>query len=113
MTLVTITYGNQKKTLLNADCRVSVFLSYIRQKCKIHDETIDVDLADEYGNLQCLSSMAPNAFASRQLKGKCEYILVQIRQEGEKMIVEPLLNNWQPLPATRRESSTNPRKSKI
>lgn len=111
MTLVAINYGNHEKVFLNADCQAAVFLSHLRKKCNIDKSTLDIDLTDENGNPQSLSTMLPNKFASNKLGARTEYILVHVYQEGKKTIVQPLLQNWKPI-IRRQESGTNLRKFK-
>jgi len=96
MTLIFVRHGPNKKTMLNADCSPSILLSWLRDKCKIKDQSITLDLSDEDGNLQCISSMVENKHASRQLVDRTVYVLVEVQKEGKQVMIKPLLENWKP-----------------
>lgn len=96
MTLVFVRYGANKKTMLNADCSPSILMSWLRCKCKMEDLSKTVDLSDEDGNLQCISSMVESKHASRQLVDRAVYVLVEVQKEGKRVVIKPLLENWKP-----------------
>ena len=110
---VCVRYGNDNTIILNIDCGLQVFKDCLRRKCNLIETNMAIDLADEFGNVQFLSSKDPRQRVCTILEERLSYVLVELKMEESETIVQPLLNNWIPKSETSdeiiRERSTTSR----
>lgn len=97
MAIVFVRFGFDQKLLVNSDCSPYIFMSWIRNVCDVTDPNIVLDLTDEDGNLQNISSISSSKLTSSKLVERTEYILVKVDKEKHSVTVIPLLQNWKPL----------------
>jgi len=93
---VSVRYGDDDSVILNADCGVQAFKNCLRQKCNITESKCIIDLADEYGTVQYLSSKNPRTRVSNILETRLKYVLIELKREANGTVVESLLKNWVP-----------------
>lgn len=110
MAIVFVRFGFDQKLLVNSDCSPYIFMSWVRNVCDVTDPRIVLDLTDEDGNLQNISSIASTKLTSSKLLERTEYILVRVQKEKHSVTVTPLLQNWKPLIKDADDVSTAKRK---
>lgn len=97
MAIVFVRFGLDQKILVNSDCSPFIFMSWLRNTCCVTDPKIVLDLTDEDGNLQNISSIPSTKLTSSKLQERTDYILVGVHVKKHSIIVTPLLQNWKPL----------------
>jgi len=93
MSYITVKYGDNIERIFNPNCVSSVLLSFIKISCGYDDDSIQIDLATESGEVLDLANHGKE-YAKKYLDERRSYILVKI-VEGEDdspITYSPLLN---------------------
>lgn len=93
MSFITVKYGDNSEKIFNPNCVSSVLLAFIKISCGFDDESYQIDLATESGEVIDLANHGKE-YAKKYLDDRRAYILVKII-EGEDdtpVTYSPLLN---------------------
>uniref|UniRef100_A0A7M5V4R1 Uncharacterized protein n=1 Tax=Clytia hemisphaerica TaxID=252671 RepID=A0A7M5V4R1_9CNID len=92
MAFINVHYGENERLLINLNCCIGNLVHWI--KARSNYRNVDIDLVDDIGTLQNLTTLDSDLYAVDRLKNRNDYILVQIEKDDKnKLTITPLMEN--------------------